>query len=86
MPLDADEFDMIAGSLRESILTFFKRNRFSAYTADEVLFELGTFGVFTTREVLDIQVRELILQRRLLRSDRDGEVYYRYDNRLGLGH
>jgi hypothetical protein len=85
VPLDNDEFEMIAGSLKESVLLLFKRNRSLAYSPDEVIFELATFGVATTREVIGLQLRDLVRMGRLVTAERDGEIYYRYDDRLGLG-
>jgi hypothetical protein len=52
-------------------LQFFKLNRFSAYSADELIFELGMLGVTTTGELFAVELRELVSQRRLLTADCD---------------
>jgi hypothetical protein len=84
MPLDRDEFRGFTGTLQQSILRFFKLNRFSAHSTEELFFELGMLGVTTTEELLTAELRELVSQRRLLTADRDGAIYYWYDDWLGL--
>jgi hypothetical protein len=84
VPIESEEADFIGRGLQDSILLFFKRHRFTAFSADEVLFELGVVGVMTTRELLASELTELCRLERLITFERDGEIYYRYDNRLGL--
>jgi hypothetical protein len=84
MPLDSEEFKVFRETLQQSVLQFFKLNRFSAYSADELYFELGMLGVVTTPEMLRAELVQLVEQQRLLTAERDGAIYYWYDNRLGL--
>jgi hypothetical protein len=84
MPVDPEEADFAGRSLQGSILLFFKRHRFAGYSADEILFELGAVGVVTNRERLAIELNQLVVTERLFLFESDGEVYYRYDNRLGF--
>lgn len=84
MPLDPDEADIASLNLQSAVLYFFKRHRFLAYSADEVLFELGAFGVITTREDLSLALAWWVRGRRLILVERADELYYRYDNRLGF--
>ncbi len=84
MPLDPDEFKVFRGTLQQSVLQFFKNNRFSAYSAEELYFELGLLGVVTTPELLRAELEQLVARYRLLTAERDGAIYYWYDNWLGL--
>jgi len=83
MPFDPNEFKIAQGTLQQGVLEFFKQNRFSAYSAEEVFFELGLLGLVTTFEELEGQLRYWTAKRRLFTAFRDGELYYWYDNRLG---
>ncbi len=84
MPLDPEDFKVYRETLQQSVLQFFKLNRFSAYSAEELYFELGMLGVVTTAEMLRAELEQLVAQQRLLTAERDGAIYYWYDNWLGL--
>jgi hypothetical protein len=84
MPIDPSEFKIVAGTLQQGVLEFFKENRFGAFSLEELYFEPGLLGVVSTPELVAVEVAELLAQHRLLSADRDGAIYYWYDNRLGF--
>jgi hypothetical protein len=84
MATNPEEFRILQNTLRQSVLEYFKQNRFSAFTAEEAAFELAILGVMTTSELVEAELTRWTEERRLFSGLRDGEVYYWYDNRLGF--
>jgi hypothetical protein len=83
VPLQPEQFDELGLTLRGSVLEFFKRNRFLAYSTDEIISGLVGVGVAVTNEELSSVLEQLVRSQRVARQEQGGEIYYRYDNRLG---
>jgi hypothetical protein len=84
MPLNSDELDDIDRSADVRLLGLFKRNRALAFELDEIQFEANLLGLELTRSDLQILLNDLVRRRRLALGEKDGRVYYRYDNWVGF--
>jgi hypothetical protein len=84
MPLNSNELDDVDSATDVRLLGLFKRNRGLAFELDEVQFEATLQGLELTRDEISSLRGELVERKRLYLGEKDGRLYYRYDNWLGF--
>jgi hypothetical protein len=84
MPLSEDEFDAGEEGRQRTVLWFLREHATTAYTADEILFELDYLGFSSSRDEVATALEALISARRILTRQIAGEIYYKCDRRIGF--
>jgi hypothetical protein len=84
VPLREDESYAGRRDDYRAILWFLRRNFDLAYTAEEVMFELGSLEIVLTLADVEENFKSLLERERAESRTVRGAVYFKYDRRFGF--
>ena len=84
MPITREEFDAGQRSLGRALLWFLREHADLAYSAEELLFELGALGLISTPAGLERELTTLMGRDRVESKELEGTLYYSYVRTFGL--
>ncbi len=84
MPVFREEFDAGVHNAEIHVYVFLRDRSSMAFTAVEVLFELGSLGIITSRDEVRRALEALIARRRVEAKDLGDALYYAFDRTIGF--
>ncbi len=85
MPVFREEFDAGEHNAELHVYVFLRDRSNMAFTAEEILFELGGLGIITSREEVSRALTALVNRRRLESRDLGDGMYYTFDRPSDFG-
>ena len=84
MPVTEDQFFRGRNDIELAVLWFMRKNFDLAYTAEEILFELGATGILSSPDEIERALADLLRRERIESNVVHEAVYYKYYRRLGF--